>query len=47
VGLVKGVTAISQKTVLTILAGWALTPVLAGLTSFGLYVFLNAMLNLG
>ena len=47
VGLVKGAKAISQKTVLTILIGWVLTPVLAGLTSFGLYFFINAIMTSG
>jgi len=37
VGLVKGARAISQKTILTILIGWVLTPTLAGALSFGLY----------
>ncbi len=37
VGLVKGVKAISKKTILTILAGWVLTPCLAALSSFFLY----------
>ncbi len=37
VGLVKGVRAISLKTILTILIGWVLTPTLAGAFSFMLY----------
>ena len=41
VGLVKGVRAISRKTILTILIGWVLTPVLAGTFSFVLYKVLN------
>jgi len=41
VGLVKGANAISKKTILTILIGWALTPTLACLTSYFLYILLN------
>lgn len=37
VGLVKGARAISKKTIITILVGWALTPTLAGSFSFLLY----------
>ena len=37
VGLVKGVRAISKKTLATILVGWILTPTLAGSFSFLLY----------
>jgi PiT family inorganic phosphate transporter len=47
VGLVRGVKAISKKTILTILIGWVLTPILAGLTSFCLYLFINEMLKFG
>ncbi|MBW2058973.1 MAG: anion permease [Deltaproteobacteria bacterium] len=36
-GLAKGARSISKKTVLTILAGWVLTPSFAGLSSFLLY----------
>ena len=41
VGLVKGVKAISKKTILTILIGWVLTPTLACLTSYCLYLLLT------
>jgi PiT family inorganic phosphate transporter len=37
VGLVKGVKAISKKTLLSILVGWALTPLLAAFSSFLTY----------
>ena len=37
VGLVKGARAISKRTIITILVGWALTPTLAGSFSFLLY----------
>jgi len=37
VGLVKGVKAISKKTIVTILIGWVLTPTLSAVTAFGLY----------
>jgi PiT family inorganic phosphate transporter len=37
VGLVKGVRAISKKTIMTILLGWILTPMLAGTFSYLLY----------
>ncbi len=37
VGLVKGARAVSQKTLLTILAGWVLTPILAATTAFLVY----------
>ena len=45
VGLVKGAKAISQKTILTILIGWVLTPTLACLASYGLYVLINIILG--
>ncbi|MDX2446756.1 MAG: inorganic phosphate transporter [Desulfobacterales bacterium] len=45
VGLVKGAKAISKKTILTILIGWVLTPTLACLASYGLYVLINTVLN--
>ena len=45
VGLVKGAKAISKKTILTILIGWVLTPALACLASYGLYVLINTVLN--
>jgi PiT family inorganic phosphate transporter len=37
VGLVKGARAISKKTIMTILLGWILTPMLAGTFSYLLY----------
>jgi PiT family inorganic phosphate transporter len=37
VGLVKGVSAISQKSIFVILAGWVLTPLLSATSSFLLY----------
>ncbi len=37
VGLVRGAKSISKKTILTILAGWVLTPTLAATTAFLLY----------
>lgn len=45
VGLVKGARAISKKTLLTILIGWVLTPTLACLASYGLYVSIRWVLN--
>ena len=45
VGLVKGAKAISKKTILTILIGWVLTPALACLASYGLYVLINTVFN--
>lgn len=45
VGLVKGAKAISKKTIFTILIGWVLTPALACLASYGLYVLINTVLN--
>jgi len=41
VGLVKGAKAISKKTIITILAGWALTPALAAFSSFLVYRFIT------
>lgn len=41
VGLVKGAKSISKKTILTILAGWVLTPTLAAGTSFLIYRMLK------
>ena len=40
VGLVRGVRAISRKTILMILTGWVLTPCLAAFSSFLLYRFI-------
>ena len=37
VGLVKGVSAISQKSIFVILAGWVLTPLLSATSAFLLY----------
>lgn len=37
VGLVNGASAIRRRTIITILVGWAVTPLMAGLTSFGVY----------
>jgi PiT family inorganic phosphate transporter len=39
VGLVRGVRAVSRKTILIIVTGWVLTPCLAALSSFFLYRF--------
>ncbi len=43
VGLVKGAKAISKKTILTILAGWVLTPTLSASTSFLLFKLLKTV----
>ncbi|OEU60706.1 MAG: hypothetical protein BBJ57_09070 [Desulfobacterales bacterium PC51MH44] len=43
VGLTKGVKAISQKTIWTILIGWVLTPCLAAGSSFLLYKIITIM----
>jgi PiT family inorganic phosphate transporter len=45
VGLVKGARTISKKTLLTILIGWALTPMLAGAFSYILYKTIRHVLN--
>lgn len=37
VGLVKGASAIQRRTIVTILVGWVVTPLMAGVTSFGVY----------
>lgn len=37
VGLVKGAKSISQKTIVTILGGWVLTPVMAALAAYVIY----------
>ena len=37
VGLVKGMKAISKKTLMVIIAGWVLTPALAALSAFLMY----------
>jgi len=41
VGLVKGAKSISKKTILTILAGWVLTPTCAAVTSLVMYKILK------
>ena len=43
VGLVKGVRAISKRTIFTILIGWVLTPTLAGLFSYSLYSLIKLL----
>ena len=43
VGLVKGAKAVSKKTVLTILLGWALTPMLAAFSSFLVYKLITTV----
>ncbi|MBW2201990.1 MAG: inorganic phosphate transporter, partial [Deltaproteobacteria bacterium] len=37
VGLVKGVSAISKKSIFVILAGWVLTPLMSATSAFLLY----------
>jgi len=44
VGLVKGAKSISKKTIMTILAGWVLTPTFAAVTSFVMYRLLKRFL---
>ena len=44
VGLVKGMKAISKKTIVTILLGWMLTPTLAAVSAFLLYKFIKTVL---
>ena len=43
VGLVKGMKAISQKTIVTILLGWLLTPTLAAGSAFLLYKLIKTV----
>jgi len=43
VGLVKGVKAISKKTIATILLGWLLTPTFAAVSSYFLYKFIKTL----
>ena len=43
VGLVKGVKAISKKTMATILLGWLLTPTFAAVSSFLMYKLIKAL----
>ena len=45
VGLVKGVRAISKRTVFTILIGWVLTPTLAAGTSYLMYKLMKLVLG--
>ena len=45
VGLVKGARAISKKTILTILAGWVLTPTLSATSAFALYKVIELMMH--
>jgi PiT family inorganic phosphate transporter len=45
VGLVKGARAISKRTTLTILAGWALTPILAATSAFVLYKVIEVLMH--
>jgi PiT family inorganic phosphate transporter len=45
VGMVKGARAISRKTLLTILAGWVLTPTLAAASAFLAYRFLATVVR--
>jgi PiT family inorganic phosphate transporter len=45
VGLVKGARAISKQTVLTILAGWVLTPTLSATSAFVLYKVIEVMMH--
>jgi PiT family inorganic phosphate transporter len=43
VGLVKGMKAISKKTIATILLGWLLTPTFAAVSSYLLYKLIKAL----
>jgi PiT family inorganic phosphate transporter len=43
VGLVKGMKAISKKTIVTILLGWLLTPTLAAVSAFLLYRWIKTL----
>ena len=43
VGLVKGMKAISKKTIMTILLGWLLTPTFAAATSFLMYKLIKTV----
>ena len=45
VGLVKGIRAISKRTIFTILIGWILTPCLAATSSFVLYKLIKIIIN--
>lgn len=44
VGLSKGIKSIRQKTIITIFAGWILTPCLAAVTTYGSYKAIIALL---
>ena len=44
VGLVKGMKAISQKTIVTILLGWLLTPTLAAVSAYFLYKLIISLI---
>jgi len=43
VGLVKGMKAISKKTIMTILLGWVLTPTFAAAASFLMYKLIKTV----
>jgi PiT family inorganic phosphate transporter len=45
VGLVKGVRAISKRTIFTILIGWVLTPTLAATSAFVLYKVIKILIE--
>jgi len=45
VGLVKGIRAISKRTIFTILIGWILTPCLAATSSFVLYKVIKIIIK--
>ena len=45
VGLVKGLRAISKRTIFTILIGWVLTPTLAATSSFVLYKIITILIR--
>ena len=45
VGLVKGASAIQRRTIITILIGWVVTPLMAGFTSFGVYRMIGYVLD--
>jgi len=45
VGLVKGASAIRRKTIVTIMIGWVATPLMAGLSSFGLYKLIGLIVG--
>jgi phosphate/sulfate permease len=45
VGLVKGASAIQRRTIVTIMVGWVVTPLMAGLTSFIVYRLICLVLD--